>query len=373
MKKLLFVLMALVVMLALVACGGPADETLPQGDDTTIPADHVHAYEEVTTAATCTTAGKTEVKCACGDVQSTTELPLADHTPSAKECDKDTVCTVCNTVLAEKTGHKVASFSVVTAATCSATGKEQGACEYCGTFVVNEIPTKGHTPAADGTVTYANGGFSITCANCSQNVVLNAQDPILNLTFDVPVEEQSANDYGLEVAKPKDWKIADGKLQIFGTQNYINVSDADKLVDLGAFLISFDFMSTKEEDVTKAFSVVSLLSNCQSGAKTAKGDIGWGWIVKLVEENDTLATVSKAELTNGSNSVAVERNKMYNVKLVVIPNAQAVHVFIDGKYIGNSKAMQALSTQGMNNCCFRFGDAPNCGLLFDNIVIADLK
>lgn len=375
-KKILIALMILVVALAVVACGGPADETLGGNNDdqTNPPEEHVHAYEEEITPATCTSAGKVVTKCACGDVQSEVELPLAEHTQSVVECEKDTVCTVCGTVLAEKTGHTITATEVVTAATCASSGKEKGTCAVCAKVIETEIPSTGHVLAADGNVAIVDGGFSITCASCSQKVTLKAQAPVFKHTFDNGLEGIEANELGLEVFNPQNVKIVDGALSSNGNSDvvYVNVPDADKLADLGTFLISYEYMSTKEGAEGDKASTVSFLGNFYNGANTGKGTTKWGWFAKLIEANNVLATVNSTD-TNASNSIAIERNTKYNVQIVVVPTASVAHVFVNGTYIGTNKEFPVISTLGQSNLTLRFGDGPKCGQIFDNFAIADLK
>ncbi len=86
-----------------------------------LKADHEHSYaEEVTTPATCTTAGVKTLTCACGDVK-TEEIPATEHTAE---------------VVAGKD------------ATCTETGLTEGSkCSVCGETLVSqeEIPATGHT------------------------------------------------------------------------------------------------------------------------------------------------------------------------------------------------------------------------------------
>ena len=377
MKKFFIVLMVLVVALAVVACGGPAvDETLGEnnGDQTNPSEEHVHAYEEEITPATCTTVGKVVTKCACGDVQGEIELPFAEHTQSVVDCEKDTVCTTCGTVLAEKTGHTIAATEVVTAPTCAAAGKEKGVCAVCSKVVESEIPSTGHVLAADGAVAIVDGGFSITCATCSQKVTLKAQDPLFKHTFDNGITEIETNDLGLEIVKPQNVKIVDGALSVNGTADvvYINVPDANKLADLGAFLISYDYVSTHEGAEGDMASMVSFLGNFYNGANTGSATV-WGWLTKLVESKNVISTVNVVDKITDANSLAIERNTKYSFQIVVVPTARVAHVFVNGTYIGNSGQIPTLSKLGQNNLTLRFGDGPKCGHLFDNFVIADLK
>ena len=375
-KKYLIAVMVLVVALALVACGGTGtDTTADQGTEPPVT-EHVHNYVEETIPATCTATGKIITKCECGDVQSETEIPLTDHTASALDCEKDTVCTVCNTVLAEKTGHIISASEVVTAATCGTAGKEKGACAVCGKIVETEIPATGHV--ASGTITIADGKFKTTCSICSQAVTLTAQTPAFKLDFESDVATQSANDIGLSVYKPGEWTIAEANgSNVFtlgdGKPYYINIDDPAKLSALGTFVISFDYTTTKEAAAGSAASVISILTDAYNG-KTDTSKTGWGWMLKLVEDADKLATVNKVDALTAANSIAVERNVKYNVQIVISPANKATHTFINGTYIGTSNQVKMpVGEIPAASASIRFGDGPVCGHVIDNFAISALK
>ena len=375
MKKYLIAIMVLVLALALVACGSTGDDTTPD-QGTEPPAEHVHAYVDDIIPATCIATGKVVSKCECGDIQSETELPLADHTASALDCDKDTVCTVCNTVLAEKTGHIFTETTVVTAATCASAGKEQGVCISCGKTVENEIPATGHV--VGGAITMVDGSFKSTCTVCSQAVTLKADTPAFLLDFEKDVATQSANSIGLSVYKPEEWTIAEANgSNVFtlgdGKPYYINIDDPAKLSALGTFVISFDYTTTKEAAAGSAASVISILTNAYNG-KTDTSKTGWGWMLKLVEDADKLATVNKVDALTATNSIAVERNVKYNVQIVISPANKATHTFINGTYIGTSNQVKMpVGEIPAASASIRFGDGPVCGHVIDNFAISALK
>ena len=376
MKKLLIVLLALVAALALVACGGPSDETLPTDDETTPSDDHIHAYEEVITPATCTTVGKIESKCPCGDVQSSTELPIADHIASVLDCDKDTVCTVCNAVLAESTGHTIVSTEVVTAATCTSVGKEKGACITCGKIVEKEISTSGHTFDTSSAWTVSGGNYASTCTTCKQNVTLTAQDPIISLTFE--------EDLDAEIAKyPVFRKFGnggviddtDGDKALKVTYMYLDVVDNKAMHDLGTFVVTFDVMTTAEAAAGTEASVFSILSNFAEGKDNVGGTTDWGFAFKLHEGADKFETIiARTDLSkhNDSNSLSVVRNQKYNVQLIYAEGRFTV--YIDGKCLGlNNGANAVPSFDSATKFSFRFVDGPNPGLVFDNFAISALR
>ena len=136
---------------------------------------------------------------------------------SALECDKDTVCTVCGAVLAEKTGHVFTEKTVVTAATCVAAGKEEGTCITCGLKVESEIPATGHI--AGGDVKIVDGGFASTCKTCGQAVTLKADKTVFALSFDEDVATEAAKyDAGLSIFKPENWKVENGTLNVSSSE-----------------------------------------------------------------------------------------------------------------------------------------------------------
>ena len=373
MKKYIVALMVLVLALALVACGEPVETTEPVTE-------HVHAYAEKLIPATCIEVGKLVNKCECGEVQSETELPLADHTPSALDCEKDTVCTVCNAVLAEKTGHIYTNTQVVTAATCGTAGKESGSCISCGKVVENEIPATGHVAGAS--ITMENGEFKTTCTICSQNVTLKAQTPAFLLDFEEDVVSQASKyDVGLAIFKSDSWKTTEfngsNALKVGGNNPlYINIVDSTKLAALGTFVISFDYTTTKVPAANSpAASMISILNNHQDGKQTSAGSVGWGWLFKIVEngEQGVAATVDKADALKPENSIAVDRNVTYKVQIVISPASKESHAFINGTYIGTSNKAAVVSKIAPANASIRFGDGPDCGHVIDNFAISALK
>lgn len=373
MKKLLLMSFLFLLTLALVACGGEGtDTTIDRGTEP--PAEHVHAYVDDIIPATCVATGKVVSKCECGDISGETEIPLADHTASTLDCEQDTVCTVCNTVLAEKTGHIFTETTVVTAATCAASGKESGSCISCGKVVENEIPATGHIAGTD--IKLSGSDFATTCTTCGQAIMLKADKTVFALSFDEDVATEAAKyDAGLSLFKPEGWNVEDGTLKVnnSGQVAYINVVDPAKLSELGTFMISFDFTSTKEGAETAKASVFSILNNFYDGKTNVGGTTGWGWIFKLNEEKNVISTVNDVTKFNDENSIAIERNVKYTVQAVVNPSAKGAQVFINGKYIGNGGQGAALSSAKPENFTLRFADGPECGYVFDNFAIVDLK
>ena len=401
MKKLFVIVSAIVLTFALAACGGEgttdtlADSTSTDAPEVTEAPDtpevteptvteplvtespetqHVHSYTSAVEAATCTRQGKTTKVCECGDT-TVDVIPMLQHKASAVSCDKDTVCTVCGTVIAPKTGHKMVSKNVITKATCSTPGKEKVVCTLCNYTTEQEIPTAGHVLAANGDITVFGDGYIIKCEACGQKVVAKVGEPVFKLTFEDSVaSEADGNALGLEIANPNSWKIEEfnGSKALFanGASYYINIPDASVFEKLGTVVISFDYMSTSEGNDTDKASIFSFLSNNYSGKQTDKGSTGYGWTMKLVESENVIST----ELTpNATNSIAIERNKSYKIQMIIVPTARVSHLYVDGTYVGVNTMIPAISTLGLNNSCIRFGDGPKCGHVIDNFTISNLK
>ena len=389
LKKILIAVMVLVVALAVVACGGEDAPETPVGDDTPAAdagnddvtdapagADHVHAYEEKVEVGTCTTAGKVTMICECGDIQSEIDTGFANHTESVRDCEKDTVCTVCGTVLEEKTGHFVAAYNAETAATCATAGKEKGTCENCGKVIEREVPATGHV--LSGAITISGGSFTTSCSGCGQSVTLTAQTPAFQLAFEGDVAAEAANDIGLEVYQPESWKTADfNGSKAFavdpGKPFYINIKDPAKLAALGTFVISFDYTSTTEAAANTAGSIFSLLNNHYDAKQTSVGATGWGWMIKYIENADKIAVIDNADNLSASNSIDAPHGTTFKVQIVVSSAEKATHTFINGTYIGTSDRAFAIATLAPANACFRFGDGPALGHVIDNFTISALK
>ena len=377
MKKYFVALMVLTIALALVACGGTgADTTVEQGTEPPVT-EHVHNFVEEITPATCTAMGKVVSKCECGEIQSESDIPLADHAASAFDCEKDTVCTVCNAVLAEKTGHSVAGVEVVTEASCTTPGKEKGACSVCGKIIETDIPVAGHKANKESKWELVDGGFKTTCAVCNQTVTMKEADVVLNLTFEEEIESELTKYSGFKNAGPYAYiDDTDGDKALKATTCYLDVVDNSVISKLGTYVISFDVMVTGDsgKDTDEA-SVFSILGNFESGKTNVGGTTSWGYAFKFNEGADKFETKKVSgdySKLNSSNSIAVERNVKYNVQLLVAEGSNKFLVYFNGKSYGTSEGSVASFEAGKKNS-LRFGDGPNCGLVFDNFKIAGLK
>ena len=135
-----------------------------------IPAlDHVHDYETVVTAPTCTEKGYTTHTCRCGESFVDSYVDAKGHTEVIDEAVEATCtetgltegkhCSVCGEVLVKQNvvpakGHTEVIDKAVEA-TCTESGLTEGKhCSVCGEILVkqNIIPAKGHTEVTDKAV-----------------------------------------------------------------------------------------------------------------------------------------------------------------------------------------------------------------------------
>ena len=375
MKKYLIALMVLVMALALVACGGEtADTTVPVATDAP-ETEHVHNFVEEIIPATCMTTGKAVTACACGEVESEKEIPLADHTASALDCEKDTVCTVCNTVLAEKTGHTMASTEVVVAASCTTGGKEKGVCAACGKIVETETPVAGHKTSKESVWTITADGYNTTCVACNQAVTMKEADVIVALDFETEVEEAIAAYPGFKaVGKFTLADDTDGDKALKSGPVYLDILDNSVFANK-TILISFDVMTTKDAAANSEGSVFSILGNYENEKPNIGGTTSWGYAFKYNQELKVFETVkvgTDASKLTAENSIAVERGTKYNVKLIIAEGATKFLVIFNDKIYSLSEGNLPDFTKA-NKHSIRFYDGPNAGLVFDNFKVVTLK
>ena len=128
-----------------------------------------HSYTESVTPATCTEGGYTTHTCTvCDHSYVDSYTAMADHIPGPEAtCTEAQSCTVCHTVLAEKTPHDYTQS--VTPATCTDEGYTTHTCTRCGFAYVDSVlqPT-GHRAGAAATCDLPQ-----TCTEC-HSVLQNA-------------------------------------------------------------------------------------------------------------------------------------------------------------------------------------------------------
>ena len=153
-KRIRLILLGCIVLLAcvllLVACDKNKD---PQKETATTEAGtqaHVHAFSEWITLqqTTCTENGKEQRLCACGEIESRTNLA---------------------------SGHEAGEWSVSSEPTCTKNGTEFQACIKCHIVLkINSIPAVGHTEGEwvvkrEPTCT-KNGSKALLCSVCDEAI-----------------------------------------------------------------------------------------------------------------------------------------------------------------------------------------------------------
>ncbi|MBE6529381.1 MAG: hypothetical protein E7680_02110 [Ruminococcaceae bacterium] len=162
MKRTIALLLVLVTLLSLVACGSPSTIDNNQTQ-------HTHSFGEwaITKNATCTEAGKQERYCSCGEKQTQT-IAATGH---SKELDYNTVmatctengsmigsCKFCGEVLETtvlpachvydpinwSNNENDWNWMIVKEATCTEEGEKKIACVECGNELTRTIPAMGH-------------------------------------------------------------------------------------------------------------------------------------------------------------------------------------------------------------------------------------
>ena len=132
MKKCLSLILSVVLVLTLCACGqdAPADtepsQTTAPTDAPTEPSSCAHVLEVTqSTAATCTEAGRTVSTCTlCGE-EFTEEIPALGHSLTAASCTARPVCTLCGYASGSALGHVYTD----------------GVCIHCGDVLPQDVPT----------------------------------------------------------------------------------------------------------------------------------------------------------------------------------------------------------------------------------------
>ena len=114
---------------------------------------HVHSYETVVTAPTCTEAGYTTYTCACGDSYKADETAALGHTyeavvtaPTCTEAGYTThTCSCGDKKITDRTAALGHNYDfVVTAPTCTEAGYTTYTCACGDVYVGNEVAATGH-------------------------------------------------------------------------------------------------------------------------------------------------------------------------------------------------------------------------------------
>ena len=131
---------------------------------------HTHSYtSEVTTAATCTTAGVRTYTCSCGDSY-TEVIPALGHIDANSDC----ICDRCGAEACIITHTHSYTAEVTTAATCTTAGVRTYTCS-CGDSYTEVIPALGHIDANSDNI----------CDRCSE-IINKSQVDTINAILTVP-------------------------------------------------------------------------------------------------------------------------------------------------------------------------------------------
>ena len=153
-------------------CSGCGEIIQPQE---TVPA-LGHTYDSVVSEPTCTGQGYTTHTCHCGNTYTDGFVPSLGHTPGEQAtCTQAQICTVCNAVLVEATGHTY--DSVVTAPTCTDQGYTTYTCHCGDTYTDDFADAAGHTyESAVTPPTCTEMGYTTFTCHCGDTYVADYVD-----------------------------------------------------------------------------------------------------------------------------------------------------------------------------------------------------
>lgn len=258
---------------------------------------HTHSYTEVVTNATCTTDGKKEMKCSCGEVDAskTVTIPALGHVDADNNgtCDRDG----CGAAVQPSHTHNYVEEKVEP--TCSTPGKRtmkcscgdisesetispvdhkdedgDGLCDFgCGTSVGESTTNQTTTTSADGTsarstvqfpslaYVFSNRLTLLTAASVSKIVYDTTSAPVYDTSSEPVYEESEIIGY-----KYTGWQTIDGKTyyydkdgnRVTGTQviqgvQYTFDSSGDRSgvigIDVSKYQSSIDWKQVKNAGI----------------------------------------------------------------------------------------------------------------------------
>ena len=368
MKKVLLLALVLVLALAMVACGGTADDTtiptdVTSGTDTPAdPSAHTHSYvEAVTVEPTCTSLGKKVMKCACGEIEEGSEMPLpfAEHNANAATCTEDSVCATCGKLLVEKYGHLYVD-SVVTAASCTIEGLAKSECHRCGDSTETRIAA-GHDFDLEN-ITVSKGTVGSKCKKCGETANFAEKSVLLKLDFDKG-EAEFADYPAYKITKPEGMKFENSALQ---TNGALWFKYSGSIIPANAkLLVSFDLKLTANGLTHRGESIFSFVSRTASN---------YSWLLKYYEADGVLSTAGGS--FNSSNSVPAKIGQWYNVTSIIDTATNKASVYVDGKYIGAVEIPNHTDAKYKDNFELRFFDVASNGVsmpYFDNFKFVVLQ
>ena len=388
--KILYLVLALSLLITLASCGNevpeitdePQQTDAPQTDAPQTEAPHIHSFADEITPATCIAEGKIIPKCACGETGDEVVIPKIAHVAKEVNCEADTICGVCGTLIAPATGHNMLVSEVISQATCAADGKAIYICSICGKE--EELVSAQVEHSFDSSTKWSvnNGTYSASsnCAFCGKNSISENDTPAFLLDFESPLTDIATKYEGFRIVKPDNYdsktvevngshglKVVSSTSSIF----YIDF-DAEKLLELGTASISFDMTLVADGTSGKEPSLFSLLGNFQNGAST--GITKWGWMFKFKSDENKIET-KQGQPLNDTNSALLEKGVKYQINILFDTETGKAEVFVDGKHIGTSQNTYTyLKDDSQNqNLSFRFGDGSMPETIFDNIRISSVR
>ena len=431
LKKFLFVLLVLVVALAVVACGEPAeteggnetDAPVTDAPETDAPeTEHQHDLEVEDVPATCQARGYHKETCkTCGEIVAESAYPKTECIPAAAAtCTADSVCSVCGDVIEAATGHTFGEAQV-TAATCKADGKsvttctvcgetvetvipmvahnipdenvtasvestacgvpgsKTGTCTLCNESVTVELPGLAHTFTVDSAV-YAEGAYTIPCTTCGQNVTISTEAR-LALTFDGATVEEEFDALGLgdmltlvNVNGAAQIKEVDGKSVLFfktAKPLWIDVNPAF-LNDAAYYMVSFDYRVNRDVESGTQIS----LFGAMPGAANGTGAKGFNNIAKYDRSTGWL---KHGTTNNTTQYFEVTTGQFYHIDIIVNNTGTkgTAYLFVDGQYVCNVGGFAMNEAYGANysgNLSFRISEDGNThDPLYDNLTISVVR
>lgn len=304
MKKLYCLLICLVLLVVLVACGGdPVDTTPP---DTTEPPvetglpEHEHTFEADPAQhvdATCTAPGMDVLVCTfegC-DESKNERIPKLEHAAvNEATCNAEALC-VCGKVMKDKLDHTYGE-PTVTAGTCTEKGKKVYTCTACGN--VKEIATSiQHTIT---TVVDTTGKFAKdSCSLCDY------EEKRINYTTFIKMDFETEDTMQNYLNSHEGFTFAQGTLvdnplitdeatgNKYGYFKNANFFSDDKLAMLSSdmIVIEFDLMFDRFVSTANA-SIFTLLPGWPNPPENSKAT--FAWLIKVNAQRD--GTITPCEL-----------------------------------------------------------------------------
>ena len=399
MKKLLLIMTVFVLLVTLVACGGPAETGTPDSDapgtdapetdapETDAPlcnGKDIHDIEVVEVPATCQMRGYRKETCkVCGEELVNTAYPKTECTPvAAPTCTEASVCSVCGEVVEEATGH-VASDNVVQDLGCSVVYS-------CAGVGCSETITL--TEVIDDTLTIKNGQVSALCTACGE-VVPVPEEVKLMLNFDkgtVAEEFETYPDVTYTIYDDES-KGLNAQIKESGDRSVLYFKWAKPLFidyelsflsDAKVFTITFDYCVGKAPYApSNQVSLFTFTPGMQDGAILSGRSCPW---IHSIKFDRTSLYFTDGKTNDPTQYFQPEIGKWYTVTLVVDnefvnssgKNNGKVYVFVDGEFIRSAEnagcTQYVLDTYG--GLSWRIGEMGNThDPLYDNFKVAVIK